>query len=66
MKSQAEMAVALLDVMEFCHNELVFGAPTERLEREFTRMRDRCYELLGEPTVADAARIRARVVSGEG
>jgi hypothetical protein len=56
--SKAEMALALLDVMEFCRDELRIGALTPRLEHNFIRLRDCCDRLLGEPTHADAHRIR--------
>jgi hypothetical protein len=56
--SKAEMALVLLDVMEFCRDELQFGSATPRMERYLTELRDRCNRLLGEPTHADAYRIR--------
>lgn len=55
-----DMRLVLLDCMEWFRDELYFGTPTARQEARMTQLRDACARVLGDPSVADAARIRER------
>lgn len=67
MTRYAEMQAVLLDCMEFFRDELnahtcelIRGPIGERMERVFRELCDRCDKALGEPSVADAQRIREK------
>lgn len=50
---------SLLRCMDFFKDELFFGRESPRQEAAFRRPRDDCYQALGEPSMADADRIKA-------
>jgi hypothetical protein len=67
-RRRAEKDVLLLDLMDWFREELHFGAYTPRLEETYTRFRERIFQALNEPSVADANYFREKLkqLSGEG